>query len=80
MQKRKKFLKDFIPLVKNFYQKISGEDYEVDIIYESQLLNASFVDLLQQLRDKDLLLQRTHAGVHKDDLEINLRGIAFKIF
>ncbi|MEO5995676.1 MAG: DNA replication and repair protein RecF [Chitinophagaceae bacterium] len=77
-EKRRNFLKDFIPLVKLFYQKISGEDYEVSLRYESQLLYASFESLLQQFRDKDLVLQRTHAGVHKDDLEINLRGNAFK--
>jgi len=77
-EKRKNFLKDFIPLVHNFYQMISGEMYDVTINYYSQLLNTSFDNLLHQLRDKDLSLQRTNGGIHKDDLEINLLGTAFK--
>jgi len=77
-EKRKNFLKDFIPLVHNFYQMISGEKYDVTINYYSQLLNTSFDNLLHQLRDKDLSLQRTNGGIHKDDLEINLLGTAFK--
>ncbi len=77
-ERRRNFLRDFIPLVHKFYQMISGEVYDVTIIYESQLLNTSFDNLLHQLRDKDLVLQRTNGGIHKDDLEISLGGNPFK--
>ncbi len=77
-EKRKNFLKDFIPTVHHFYQKISGESYDLTINYESQLLHTSFDNLLHQLRDKDLTLQRTNGGIHKDDLDINLHGNSFK--
>jgi DNA replication and repair protein RecF len=77
-EKRSSFLMDFIPLVHEFYKKISGESYIVSITYESQLQNTSFENLLHQLRDKDLALQRTNAGIHKDDLELTLQGNPFK--
>ncbi|MEJ7768492.1 MAG: DNA replication and repair protein RecF [Chitinophagaceae bacterium] len=76
--KRKLFFEAFIPMVKSFYQRISGEEYHVDIAYESQLNNASFDLLIHQMSDKDLLTQRTNGGIHKDDLEISLDGNAFK--
>ena len=35
-------------------------------------------ELLRRQRDKDLLLQRTTQGVHRDDLAMTLRGQPFK--
>lgn len=75
---RKKILKEFIPLVKNLYAQISGESYDVQVEYESQLHHASYETLLFQFAERDLILQRTSAGIHKDDLVITLNGNAFK--
>ena len=50
----------------------------VEIAYESQLLNDSFENLLKQFRDKDLMLQRSTIGIHKDDLEMTLGAQPFK--
>lgn len=77
-EKRSKFLQEFVPLVQEFYKKISGETYNIGITYESQLLHTSFKNILHQARDKDLTLQRSNAGIHKDDLAISLHGNAFK--
>jgi DNA replication and repair protein RecF len=77
-EKRTQFLNEFLPLVQEFYKKISGEDYAVDIRYESQLLQCSYDQLFRQFREKDLILQRTNGGIHKDDLDISLNGNAFK--
>jgi DNA replication and repair protein RecF len=77
-EKRKTFLTGFIPLVQHFYKLISGETYNVAVIYQSQLLHAEMQTLLHQFRDKDFVLQRTNAGIHKDDLEIQLNGQLFK--
>lgn len=77
-EKRKALLQVFIPLVLSFYQRISGETYAPEIVYESQLHDQSFDTLFARYRDKDLLLQRTNGGVHKDDLDMRLQGTAFK--
>jgi len=77
-EKRKSFLQHFIPQAEDFYQRISGDTYQVEIKYESQLQETSFESLLHQLREKDLLFQRTNGGIHKDDLEIFLSGGSFK--
>lgn len=77
-ERRQHFLQEFIPMVRDFYCRISGKTDPVKMQYQSQLLNASFETLLHEYRDKDLLLQRTHAGIHKDDLDITLEEQAFK--
>lgn len=76
--KRKAFLEKFTELTGKYYHLISGESYQPEIKYYSQLLHASFEDLLKQNRDKDLMLQRSNAGTHKDDLIFLLEDAPFK--
>jgi DNA replication and repair protein RecF len=76
--KRKQFLESCFRLVKDFYKKISGVDELIGLAYESQLLKAPFAELLSGLREKDILLQRTSSGIHKDDLVLSLNEQPFK--
>jgi DNA replication and repair protein RecF len=77
-ERRRAFLRDLIPLVARYYREIAGSDEPVSFHYESQLLNASFKELLQQGREKDLYLQRTGAGIHKDDILLHFADQPFK--
>lgn len=77
-QVRQQFLKGFIPEVIRFYKQIAQVHEEVELTYESQLLHESFENVLHQFREKDLMYQRTHGGVHKDDLSIFLNSQPFK--
>jgi DNA replication and repair protein RecF len=76
--KRKEFLTELIPLIAEFYQEISGEGYQIEINYESQLLGDDFAQLLKRNQERDLYLQRTGVGIHKDDLQITLNKNIFK--
>jgi DNA replication and repair protein RecF len=77
-QQRKMFLSELIPLIKQFYQQISGETYEIEVNYVSQLQEKRFQQLLERNEEKDLILQRTSAGIHRDDLEFALYESSFK--
>ncbi|MFT3911813.1 MAG: DNA replication and repair protein RecF [Ferruginibacter sp.] len=77
-EKRKVFLKELIPLVQHFYKLISNNAETVSLDYISQLNENAFENLLQQYRSRDLLLQRSNAGVHKDDIGFLLNGQVFK--
>lgn len=78
-EKRTAFCRNSLPLVGDFYQRISGQQEEaVKIQYTSQLEQLSFAELFGMMREKDLLLQRTNGGTHKDDLSIQLDGQPFK--
>jgi DNA replication and repair protein RecF len=48
------------------------------LFYESELLQASLAELLKLNRQRDLLAQRTTAGIHRDDLDIQLNQQPFK--
>ena len=72
------FLQGFIALALQFYKRIAGKDDNVSITYESDLQGGNMLTLLQAARQKDLALQRTTAGIHKDDLEIRMGDTIFK--
>jgi DNA replication and repair protein RecF len=76
--KRKSFLTDCIALVKEFYHNISGTIEDVNLEYDSQLLRWDFGELLRSTRDKDMYLQRTTSGIHKDDIQLSLGKQPFK--
>lgn len=76
--KRKYFLENCIDRVKDFYRKISGTEEPVELKYDSQLLNISYAELMKSMREKDILLQRTNGGIHKDDIQILLNNQPFK--
>jgi len=77
-EQRKSFLSEVLPLVKKYYTRIAGLEEPLDLSYNSQLTHSSFENLLQQFREKDLLWQRTNAGIHKDDIETRLNDQPFK--
>lgn len=76
--KRKEFLVSFLPIAKHLYQEIAQQPEDISLFYESDLLQASFTELLKASRQKDCLAQRSTAGVHRDDLEINFGKQLFK--
>jgi DNA replication and repair protein RecF len=76
--KRKEFVVSFLPQVKHLYNEIALQQEDLTLVYESQLLATSFVDLLKDSRQKDLYSGRTNAGVHRDDLELTLGNQAFR--
>jgi DNA replication and repair protein RecF len=77
-EKRSAFLVSFLPIAKRLYNDISQQQEDVTIFYESELLQASFSELLKINRQKDCFAQRTTSGIHRDDLDIQLNKQPFK--
>lgn len=75
---RKEFLISFLPEVKHLYLEIARQQEDIHLFYESELLQASFEELLKATRQKDCIAQRTSAGVHRDNIEINLGSQSFR--
>ena len=77
---RKTCLQILIPLLQKHYEFISDAHETALMNYES-LLNANdFSKTLLMNRDKDVMLQRTTAGVHRDDLDFLLNENSLKKF
>jgi len=65
-EKRKEVLTEFLPAFQKYYQFLV-ENETVDLQYSSALAKQNFKNGLQESRNKDLALQRTSFGIHRDD-------------
>ncbi|MCC8361411.1 DNA replication/repair protein RecF [Salinimicrobium sediminilitoris] len=79
-KKRKAFLEIFIPIFQKRYAVISNGREEVTISYKSQLDDGDFKNQLEQNLQKDMALQYTGVGTHKDDLIFEIEGHPIKKF
>lgn len=77
-EKRTAFTDKLIPLIESFYHRIANNDEKVKFIYSSLLQKDSFENLLIRTAERDRILQRTGAGIHKDDVSFMLNGQPFK--
>ncbi|OFX82285.1 MAG: DNA recombination protein RecF [Bacteroidetes bacterium GWF2_33_16] len=75
---RVKFVENLIPIFQDYYNRISENREKVDLIYDSQLYEGEFKDLLKNSIDRDRMLQYTTIGIHKDDLTLSLNGFPIK--
>lgn len=76
--KRKSFIESFIPTFQKFYSHICSSNEKVSLSYESHFSKGDFANLIRQRRAKDKILGYTSAGIHKDDLEMQMDGYAIK--
>ena len=71
---RNEFASQLVPVFQKYYNFISGNIEKVELVYQSQLDDGNFKELLIKSRDKDRLFKYTTIGPHKDDLILNLFG------
>jgi DNA replication and repair protein RecF len=71
--RRKEFVNEFLPLFQQFYSFIV-EDEKAEMNYASELNQISFEEGLANSRKKDVYLQRTSFGIHRDDYSFILGG------
>lgn len=76
--KRRDFLTVFLPIAERKYGEISGQRETISLVYESELHTATLTELLSLTRQKDTVIQRTSAGIHRDDLVFKLGAQTFK--
>jgi DNA replication and repair protein RecF len=77
-EKRTIYCKTLVETAFHFYNEIAKSHDNIRITYESQLSNQPMQLLLKNSRDKDFILLRTNAGIHKDDLQFLSDGQPFK--
>ncbi len=77
---RKAFFQDYKEVFEKTHTELSAGAEKVDIFYESGLNEESFENLLRQSRKKDLMMQHTTTGIHKDNMLFLLSGQPIKKF
>lgn len=79
-EKRKQFLENFIPIFQKYYQLITENAENVQLVYSSNLFENTFEELFTNNLNKDRALQYTSVGVHKDDLSFEIDNYPIKKF
>lgn len=79
-EKRELFLKAFIPIFKEQYNQISNKEEDVQLAYQSKLIEQDLIKLLSAALEKDRALQYTSVGIHKDDLDFTIANHPIKKF
>ena len=77
---RDKFIKEFTHLVLEKYKHISDDKEKISIEYKSDLINNHVENLIKDSFQKDVILQYTSVGLHKDDFVFNIDENRIKRF
>jgi DNA replication and repair protein RecF len=70
-EKRKRFVGEYGPVFQKFYNLIVAEE-DAAVLYQSELQDQGFAEALRANRERDLYLQRTSFGIHRDDYQFTL--------
>lgn len=79
-RRRAEFMREFVPVFRQHYGFLSESREEVDLIYESELFEENFQYEFSYATKRDLQLQRTTKGVHKDDFVFEIDRFALRKF
>lgn len=79
-KERTSFLEEFLPIFLSRYQSISNSKEDVSITYKSQLNHQGLLSLLNENIQKDKVTQYSNFGIHKDDLQLNIKDYPIKKF
>ena len=79
-EKRQAYISDFTPLFNKHYKFISGGREEVAVVYDSHHHLENFEEHFRNALKRDLILEYSTAGIHKDDLQFTMSGHPVKKF
>lgn len=79
-QCRRQMIEGILPDFRTYYSFISNGHEVPDLLYQSELQELDMAELLINNREKDRLLQRTSAGVHRDEMAFGLDNKPVKRF
>lgn len=77
-QKRKDFIREFIPIFQDFYSFISEGKEQIELSYISQYDKYDVREHIIQTRERDRILGYSTCGIHKDELEMLLESYPIK--
>jgi len=79
-ERRATFLTEFIPVFQRHYSQLADGREEVLLEYKSQLPGQNFRHLLLANERRDLALQRSTTGPHRDDFTFLMDGLPVKSY
>lgn len=77
-EKRKSFIVEFVPAFTSFFNYLVEKNESVSISYLCDLNKSTFLEAARHNQQRDLALQRTSFGIHRDDYEFQLGNVDIK--
>ncbi|MDR2562562.1 MAG: DNA replication and repair protein RecF [Prevotellaceae bacterium] len=77
-EKRAALIQAFTPTFREVYASISDSKESPNLLYRSDLSRGRLAELLEESLDRDLFMQHTTTGVHRDDLGMEIDGRAVR--
>ena len=78
--RRREFIADLIPIVREIHRKLSGGIEDLLLDYEPNIDDAFFEDELFRARDRDMRMGTTTVGPHRDDLKLSIASVDIRRF
>ncbi len=72
------FFDGFNPLFHEIYAGLAGKDECVELLYKSHCHEGPLLDQLRESRPKDRIMGYSLRGIHRDDIDMLLRGFPIK--
>ncbi len=76
--RRKAFMTTFLEVFQKFYEFIAQDNETTSLVYDTALHHRAILAGLRETRQKDLALQRTSFGIHRDDFLFSMAGREIK--
>ena len=80
IQARKKFVSDINKIISEIHKKLTGNQEQIEVIYEPNTGGQSLGDVIQRNRERDLRMMSTTSGPHRDDICFQVDGIDIRKF
>jgi len=77
---RAKFCEKYITQIIRHYKYLTEGKEVINLEYQSKFLDENFKNLFYSSLQKDVMLQRTNVGIHKDDYNFEMNGYLLKKF
>ena len=80
IKRRRRFVEELNEIARHIHYHISGEKENMMVRYEPSIVENSFEEELEQVRERDLKLCQTSVGPHRDDLIISIHDVDIRKF
>ncbi|MBQ9633160.1 MAG: DNA replication and repair protein RecF, partial [Lachnospiraceae bacterium] len=80
IRRRRRFVEELAPVIKDMHYHISGEKEQLSIAYEASASEEDFREKLWKAREKDERLAQTTVGPHRDDIRFAIDDVDIRRF
>lgn len=80
LDKRTAFIYKLNTIASQIHHDISGHTEQLEIIYEPNVVPEKIEEKLQKNRTKDIIMQSTSLGPHRDDLKFLINGMDVRLY